>query len=77
MATKHDGKANPIRGKGLSSKIKKDAKADDILQAALGKRIDFDCSFCSDYLNRLLYPDGQEVLHLPGSNEPFSLLKYK
>ncbi len=77
MVVKLDGKVEPLRGKGLPLKIKKDAKSDEILQAAIKKRIDFDRSFRSDYLYRLLYPDGQEVVDLPGSNEPFSLLKYK
>ena len=77
MVAKVDGKVDPVRGKGLPLKIKKNARSDEILQAAIKKRIDFDRSFRSDYLYRLLYPDGQEVVNLPGSNEPFSLLKYK
>ena len=50
MVAKHDGQVNIVRGKGLPLKIKKDAKSDEILQAALKKRLDFDCSFHSDYL---------------------------
>ena len=77
MVAKPDGKVDPVRGKGLPLKIKKTAKSDEVLQAAIKKRVDFDRSFHSDYLYRLLYPVGQEVVNLPGSNEPFSLLKYK
>ena len=50
MVAKHDGKVNPVREKDLPLKIKKDAKSDEFLLAALKKRIDFDCSFRSDYL---------------------------
>ena len=65
MVTKHDGKTNPVRGKGLPLKIKKDAKAVDILQTALRKRIDCDFSFRSDYLCRLLCPDGKKWFICP------------
>ena len=64
-------KVDPFRGKGLPLKIKKTAQSDELLQ------IDFDRIFRSGFLYRLLYQDGQEVINLPGSNEPFSLLKYK
>ena len=50
MVAKLGGKVDPVRGKGLPLKIKKTAKSDEVLQAAIKKTIDFDRSFDGDYL---------------------------
>ncbi len=49
MVVKLDGKVEPVRGKGLPLKIKKDAKSDEILQTAIKKRIAFDRTISTDY----------------------------
>jgi len=48
-----------------------------LLQEALKKRAAYDRSFRSDLTYKLYYPDGSEIVSLPGNSEPFTLEKYK
>ena len=58
-------------------KISRQSNSSEILQAALAKRIKHDCSFRKDKSYALAYPDGSIVNTLPGTNESFTLEKYK
>ena len=66
-----------IRGKSLPLKISKKANAEEVLQEALKKRKAHDRSFRMDRSYSLAYPDGTEVVNVPGTSEPFTLVKYK
>lgn len=67
----------PCRGKSLPLKVTKAVSGNDILEEALKKRAAYDRSFRNDLTYKLYYPDGSEVVFLPGSQEPFTLEKYK
>ena len=58
-------------------KISKKANAVEVMQEALKKRKVHDRSFRMDRSYFLAYPDGTEVVSVPGTNEPFILVKYK
>ena len=46
-------------------------------EEALKKRVAHDRSFRGDLTYKLCYPDGSEVVNLPGSDEAFTLEKCK
>jgi len=48
-----------------------------VLQAAVDKHCACDCSLSKTAGYRLLYPDCQPVVHVPGTTELFSLCAYK
>jgi len=77
IASSKKGILKLIRGKSLPLKVSKSASAETIREEALKKRAAYDRSFRSDQTYKLCYPDGSEVVNLPGSDEPFTLEKYK
>ena len=82
---KNDYNLGPIRGSCLPVKVQKSFTAAEVLSAAILKHSNHDQFFCSsedyllDYLldTRLLYPDQKVVTSIPGSEELFTVEKYK
>ena len=71
------GKLAVVRGSKVALKVGKDFGAVEVLRAAIKKHADHDQFFCGDDEYRLLYPDQKEVLKVPGSDEKFTVSKYK
>ena len=68
----------PIRGKTLPLKVKKDSSYSEVFAEALVKREAHDKAFDTKTSWKLVYPDGQLALTLPGQPEDeFTLRKYK
>lgn len=68
----------PVRGKSLPLKVNKDAKYAEVFSVALTKREAYDKSFDTKLSWKLVYPDGQYCLILPGQeDQEFTLRKYK
>lgn len=66
----------PVRGMVLPLAVKPEVNAEQLLKAAEQKMKDFNKNIPSGpYL--LLYPDGTKVVHIPGTESPFSLKDYK
>ena len=82
---KNDYNLGPIRGSRLPVKVQKRFTAAEVLSAAILKHSNHDQFFCflEDYLldylldTRLLYPDQKVVTSIPGSEELFTVEKYK
>ena len=65
-----------IRGERLPVKLMSTATARDILEAAKKKHVAYNKRFrAGEY--RLVYKDGSDVDVIPGTDEPFSLRRYK
>lgn len=76
---KYDGKTKklkPARGR-LALEISASASSSVILNAAIEKYSAFERSFVKDCEYALLYPDGSEVVNIPGTSDPFVLSQYK
>ena len=68
----------PIRGKTLPSKVKKDSSYSEVFAEALVKREAHDKAFDLKTSWKLVYPDGQLAITLPGQpDDEFTLRKYK
>ena len=68
----------PIRGKTLPLKVRKDCGYAEVFSEALVKRQAHDQSFDSKTSWKLVYPDGQLAMNLPGQQEEeFTLRNYK
>ena len=65
------------RGENLPVKLLPSAKADDILKVARQKHCAFNKRFNDRGTYKLAYKDGSEVVNVPGTEEPFSLKRYK
>ena len=78
--TKEEGEIlKPVRGSSLPLKIKTDARYDEVLEAALKKREDFDHKF-SQTMHRgyvLGYPDSRIAKKMPRTSDEFVLSNYK
>lgn len=72
---KGDG-VKPLRGKTLCLSTHPDITAPDLLDQAVKKMKDFNKGL-DDGPFILLYPDGSEVINVPGTQIPFMLNKYK
>ena len=74
---KNDYNLGPIRGSRLSVKVQKSFAAAEVLSAGILKHSNHDQFFYSseDYL--LLFPDRKVVTSIPGSEELFTVEKYK
>lgn len=70
------GGIKPQRGRTLSLLTHPDVTAPYLLDQALKKMRDFDQNL-DDGPFILLYPDGSEVVNIPGTQIPFVLKKYK
>ncbi len=67
-----------IRGSNMALAIAASSNESTLLEHAIAKHARFNKAFNGDLKYTLLYPDGSEVKStLPGSNEPFSLERYK
>ena len=65
----------PVRGSSLPLKIKTDARYDEVLEAALKNREDFDHKF-SQTIHRgyvLAYPDSRIAKKMPRTSDEFVL----
>lgn len=68
----------PIRGKTLPMKVRKDSGYAEVFTEALVKRQAHDQVFDSKTRRKLVYPDGQLAMNLPGQQEEeFTRLNYK
>lgn len=70
--------ATPIRGKALPLKVRKDSEYVEVFAEALVKRQAHDKAFDLNTSWKLVYPDGQLAMTLPGQpEEEFTVRKYK
>ena len=74
---KNDYNLGPIRGNRLPVKVQKSFKAAEVLSAGILKHSNHDQLFCSSEDYSLLYPDQKVVASIPGSEELFTVEKYK
>jgi len=77
LASITNGVLKAIREKSLPLRVSKDSTAKKILEEAYKKRVPYYQSFRTERPYKLYYPDGTEVISLPGSKEEFTLEKYK
>lgn len=66
----------PQRGKTISLATNPDVSATPLLSLAVKKMKDFNKDI-EDEPFLLLYPDGTEVINIPGTQTPFTLADYK
>lgn len=66
----------PVRGKSLPLDIQPDWSSEQLLAAAVKKQMDFNQDM-QDVVHVLLYPDGRQVIKIPGTDDPFTVRKYK
>ena len=71
-----NSRLKPSRGR-LPLIVRENASVSLILSTAVKKYGDFEKSFNKDREYVLLYPDGSEVVTVPGTTEPFTLGQYK
>ena len=67
----------PVRGSKLPVKVGEDMTADEVRVLAQKKHSDYDQFFSGLENCVLLYPDSKLVYHIPGTDESFSVAKYK
>ena len=67
----------PVRGSKLPVKVGKYMAADEVRILAQKKHSDYDQFFSGLENYVLLYPDSKLVYHMPGTDEPFTVAKYK
>ncbi|KAJ8370773.1 hypothetical protein SKAU_G00108010 [Synaphobranchus kaupii] len=71
-----NGSLKPLRGKTLPLALDPQTTADDLLALAVKKMTDFNKDLQEGpYI--LLYPDGSEIIYIPGTQKPFLLKDYK
>lgn len=71
-----NGSLKPLRGKTLPLALDPQTTADDLLALAVKKMTDFNKDLEEGpYI--LLYPDGSEIIYIPGTQKPFLLKDYK
>lgn len=75
MAIQKDG-FRPQRGKTIALTTDPDITATSLLNQAVKKMKDFNKDV-KDGPFLLLYPDGTEVINIPGTQRPFTLEAYK
>lgn len=73
---RQNGKLKPQRGKTLPLDVQPNWSSEQLLTAAVKKVKDFNQDM-QDERYVLLYPDGAEVKHIPGTNTPFRIQLYK
>ena len=72
-----EGNLAIVRGSRVALKVGKDYGVVEVCQAAVKRHADHDQFFCGEEDYILLYPDQKPVLKVPGSDEDFSVAKYK
>ncbi len=65
-----------VRGKSLPFDIQLHWSSEQLLAVAVKKQIDFNQDI-QDVVHVLLYPDGRQVKNIPGTDDPFTVQKYK
>lgn len=75
MIIQKDG-LRPQRGKTVSLTVDPDINATILLNQAVKKMKDFN-PYIKEGHFLLLYPDGTEVINIPGTQRPFTLEAYK
>ncbi|KAM3623428.1 uncharacterized protein V6R79_011030 [Siganus canaliculatus] len=70
------GSLKPVRGKSLPLDVQPQWSSEKLLAAAVKKQTDFNQDM-QDAVHILLYPDGRQVTNIPGTDEPFTVQKYK
>lgn len=76
MTIQRGGGVKPQRGKTLGLSIHPDITAPDLLDQAVKKMRDFNKDLDEGPFV-LLYPDGSEVINIPGTKRPFTPKTYK
>lgn len=76
MRLSDNGSLKPVRGKVLPLDIHPHWTKGQVLAAAVKKQTDFHQDM-HDGAHVLLYPDGREVITIPGTKEAFDVQKYK
>ena len=71
------GALRKVRGAVVIVTAEPSSSAAQVLQAAVEKHCACDCSLSTTAGYRLLYPDCQPVVHVPGTTELFTLPAYK
>lgn len=66
-----------VRGETCTIVMEPECTSDDILKAAVDKHLAYNWHLTRDTNFVLLYPDGQPVKNLPGSDQPFTLTAYR
>ena len=66
-----------VRGSKLSVKVEKDMAADKVCVLTQINHSDYDRFFGGLENYVLLYPDTKFAYHIPGTDEPFTVAKYK
>ena len=71
------GSLEPVRGSKLSVKVGKDMTTDEVCVLAQENDSDYDQFFSGSENYVPLYPDSKLVYHIPDTDEPFNVAKYK
>ena len=71
------GSLEPVRGSKLPVKVGRDVTADEVRVLAQKKHSDYDQFFSGLKNYVLFYPDTKLVCLIPGTDEPFTVAKYK
>ena len=77
LAAQTDGVIKLRRGKTQIITVSSLANKEEIMHKAVAKHSSFDQTFDETLAYALLYPDFREVIHVPGTNEKFTLAAYK
>ena len=71
------GSLKRVFGKTLPVKLSTDMNYDEVLQRSLKKGKDYDRTFSQERDYVLAYPDTNLARTIPGTDEDFTLMKYK
>ena len=74
---KNDYNLGPITESRLPVKVQKSLTAAEVLLAEILKHSNHDQFFCSSEDYSLLYPEQKVVTNIPGSEESYTVEKYK
>ena len=77
ISENEEGKLAIVRGSKVALRVGKDFGAPEVCEAAVKKHSGHDQFFCGDEDYILLYPDQKAVVKVPGSDENFTVAKYK
>lgn len=72
-----NGQLRRLRGEIVILTVDPTALADHILHLAVQKHAACNCMFSANDTYKLLYPDGQPVIRIPGTTDLFTLPDYR
>ena len=72
-----NGQLRKVRGSSIVLTVDPDSTADELLPLAVNKHCACNWHLERNAVYRLLYPDGQVVDKVPGTDEAFTLARYK